>query len=226
MSEMDEDILDSILFLLKNTKDSSALEIVDRRTVGVLESLGTSRGVDDTWIVSRRNRITLAFKAVALGSAIETVVELLTWKDFEGFVAEILEENEFHCVESFRRRGNGIIKGMEIDVVGVRGKTIVSIDAKMWGIRSGKSSALGRAAEKQKERTARLANQMNKLAQKLKPLPNGSYSLVPIIVTWMVEDIEFHEGVPVIPIFKLNSFILDLQLYDGMYVTFEGVLKA
>ncbi len=226
MSEMDENILDRILFLLKNTKDSSALEIVDRRTVGVLESLGTSRGLDDTWIVSRRNRITLAFKAVALGSAIETVVKLLTWKDFEGFVAEILEENEFRCVESFRRRGNSIIKGMEIDVVGVRGKTIVSIDAKMWGIRPGKSSALAHAAEKQKERTAQLANQMNRLARKLKPIPNGSYSLVPIIVTWMVEDIEFHEGVPVIPIFKLNSFILDLQMYDSMYITFEGVLKA
>ncbi len=223
---MDENILDSILFLLKNTKDSSALEIVDRKTVGVLESLGTSRGLDDAWIVSRRNRIALAFKAVALGSAIETVVELLTWKDFEGFVAEILRENEFRCVESFRRRGSSIIKGMEIDVVGVRGKTIVSIDAKMWGIRSGKSAALARAAEKQKERTARLANQMNRLARKLKPLPNGSYSLVPIIVTWMVEDIEFHEGVPVIPIFKLNPFILDLQLYDGMYITFEGVMKA
>ena len=67
---------------------------------------------------------------------------------------------------------------------------------------------------------------MNRLAQKLNPLPNGSYSLVPIIVTWMLEDIEFHEGVPVIPIFKLNSFILDLQLYDSMYVTFEGVLNA
>jgi hypothetical protein len=71
MSEMDENILDSILFLLKNTKDSSALEIVDRRTVGVLESLGTCRGLDDTWSVSRRNRIALAFKAVALGSSIE-----------------------------------------------------------------------------------------------------------------------------------------------------------
>ncbi|MGY5862625.1 MAG: hypothetical protein RTU09_09680 [Candidatus Thorarchaeota archaeon] len=226
MIEMDDDILGSILFLLRNTKDSSALEVVDRRAVGILESLGLNRELDDSWIVSRRNRIALAFRAVALGSAIETVVELLTWKDFEGFVAEILEENDFHCVESFRRRGNGIIKGMEIDVVGVRGKTIVSIDAKMWGIRSGKSSALARAAEKQKERTARLANQMNRLAQKLKPLPNGSYSLVPIIVTWMVENIEFHEGVPVIPVFKLNSFILDLQMYDGMYVTFEGIQKA
>ncbi|MCK5303486.1 MAG: hypothetical protein KAJ96_10120, partial [Candidatus Thorarchaeota archaeon] len=92
MSEMTENILDSILFLLKNTKDSSALEVVDRRTVGVLESLGTSRGLDDTWIVSRRNRIALAFKAVALGSPIEAIVELLTWKDFEGVVAEILEE--------------------------------------------------------------------------------------------------------------------------------------
>ena len=226
MIEMDDDILGSILFLLRNTKDSSALEVVDRRAVGILESLGLNRELDDSWIVSRRNRIALAFRAVALGSAIETVVELLTWKDFEGFVAEILEENDFHCVESFRRRGNGIIKGMEIDVVGVRGKTIVSIDAKMWGIRSGKSSALARAAEKQKERTARLANQMNRLAQKLKPLPDGAYSLVPIIVTWMVENIEFHEGVPVIPVFKLNSFILDLQMYDGMYVTFEGIQKA
>jgi hypothetical protein len=149
-------------------------------------------------------------------------MELLTWKDFEGFVAAILTEHTYQCVESFRRRGNSQMHGMEIDVIGVRGATIIAIDAKMWGIRSGKATALKTAAEKQKTRTQELSEELDKLAKKIGKLSAREYQLLPVIVTWLVEEVELHEGVPVVPIFKLNAFILDFDQYEDLIVSYSG----
>lgn len=116
--------------------------------------------------------------------------------------------------------------GMEIDVVGVRGRTIIAIDAKMWGVRSGKGSALKTAAEKQKTRTLELSSELDRLSKKLTSLTNGSYTIFPVLVTWLVEDVELHEGVPVVPIFKLNSFIHELDNYEDLVVNYTGQLSS
>ncbi len=174
--------------------------------------------------ISRDARIRLAARAITLGCEIEEVIEQLTWKDFEGFVAGVLSENNYQCTESFRRRGNKTERGMEIDVIGIKGNLILSIDAKMWGIRSSKVSALRTAASKQKSRTARLATELDKLSAKITTMKASEYTLIPILVTWLVEEVEIHEGVPVVPIFKLNAFLLDLSRYDDLLVTFGGRL--
>ena len=111
---------------------------------------------------------------------------------------------------------------MEIDVIGVKGATIIAVDAKMWGTRSGKASALRTAAEKQKTRTQELSEELDRLAEKMGSLAMTEYQLFPVIVTWLVEDVELHEGVPVVPIFKLNSFILDLYQYEDLIVSYSG----
>jgi hypothetical protein len=165
-------------------------------------------------------RISLAKKAVEHGAPLGSIVEYMTWKDFEGFVASILSAHQYQCVESFRRRGTSAMHGMEIDVIGVKGNTLVAIDAKLWGIRRSKASALKLAAEKQKIRTNELSNELHKLARKMGGLQKKEYQLFPVIVTWLVEDVELHEGVPVVPIFKLNSFILDLYKYEDLIATF------
>jgi len=149
----------------------------------------------------------------------------LTWKDFEGLIANILSANSFTCTESFRRRGTSNIKGMEIDVIGIRGHIALSIDAKMWSIRGGKASALRTAAEKQKERTNRLTFQLEKLSKKISSMAKGQYTIFPIMVTWLVEDVEMHEGVPVVPVFKLNGFIQDFELYEDRIVSYDGILE-
>jgi len=169
--------------------------------------------------ISRTQRIDLARRAVKEGANIADVVQLLTWKDFEGFVASILSENSFRCVESYRRRGNSAMHGMEIDVIGVKGDIIISIDAKMWSTRSGKASALKTAAEKQKKRTLELTEELEKLSKKMGTLAERVYRTFPVLVTWLVEEVEIHEGVPVVPVFKLNSFILDLDQYEDLVVS-------
>ena len=217
---MSSEVIQTIKEILELSKEGSEVSDIDTLNEKILGQLGYPTSVP--FIVDRNQRIDLAMTAITQGAKVSEIVELLTWKDFEGFVAGILSENSYTCVESFRRRGNSEMHGMEIDVVGVRGKTIIAVDAKLWGVRGGKASALKTAAEKQKIRTEELSSELDRLNKKLNSLQNGTYSMFPVIVTWLVEDIEFHEGVPVVPVFKLNNFIHELDFFEDMVVSFTG----
>ncbi|MFX1560018.1 MAG: hypothetical protein ACFFBL_05485 [Promethearchaeota archaeon] len=214
-------MLKIIIEVLKKTKENDKFPPTDVFEKEVLGQLGLIQ-VGEDFIIDRNQRIELAKKAVQQGASIGNVVAFLTWKDFEGFVASILTANSFQCVESFRRRGNSLMHGMEIDVIGVKGGTIIAVDAKMWGTRSGKASALRTAAERQKTRTQELSVELERLSKKLGGLAMKEYHLFPVIVTWLVEEVELHDGVPVVPIFKLNSFILDFYQYEDLIVSYSG----
>jgi hypothetical protein len=216
---MRERRLEDILRILKESKEDNCMNEVGSALDDVLRAIGARKLESGAWEIERTLRIDLALRAVSIGAKLEDVVDLLTWKDFEGFVASILGENDYRCVESFRKRGTAEARGMEIDVIAVRGNSIISIDAKMWGIRTGKPSALKIAAEKQKERTKRLCGMISRLAGKLSGLAAGRYILTPVLVTWMVEEVVFHEGVPIVPVFLLNSFLQDLPIYEDMIAT-------
>lgn len=219
---MASEIVPIIIEILKQSKDDNIVSDSSSLNEEMLNQLGFPN--IPPFSVDRIQRIDLAMVAVTNGAGFATIVELLTWKDFEGLVAGILSENSFRCVESFRRRGNSEMHGMEIDVVGVREKTIIAVDAKMWSVRSGKASALKTAAEKQKTRTLELSLELDRLSKKLENVAKGSYTIFPVIVTWLVEEVELHEGVPVVPVFKLNSFIHELDYYEDLVVSYTGQL--
>ncbi len=215
------DTIQHILGMLKESKDRDAVLLADPVDIRLLQKLGVSNLDDGQWIVKREERIDLATVAVSHGVDMERVVKVMSWKDFEGFVGRVLDENGYKYTESFRKRGTGETEGMEIDVVGVKGKRILSLDAKMWGDRSGKTSALVAAAEKQATRTSRLGNELERLQKKIGVLRPGEYNLLPAIVTWLVEDIQFHEGVPIVPIFKLNAFLLELDNFAHSMISYK-----
>lgn len=215
-----------ILEVLEMSKQKAVIVSPSVNIKSFLESLGLFVNEEGVIHVDRGLRISLAMRAVSNGALVESVIKHMNWKDFEGLVAQILSENNYECVESFRRRGNADVKGMEIDVIGLKGKTLLVIDAKMWGIRSGKASALKTAVEKQKERTVRLCKQLDRLSKKIVKMTGGDYTLLPIMVTWLVEEIELHDGVPVVPVFMLNSFLLNISEYEDMMVSYDGHLQA
>lgn len=214
-----------MLRLLEETKENDTVSILDNQAQSILEDLEVHETRGEPLHVSREQRISLALLAVSSGAEIESVIERMTWKDFEAFVARVLTENDYACVESFRRRGNRLAKGMEVDVIGVKGKTVIAIDAKMWGARPGKSSALMLAADRQKERTARLPDQIEKLSDKIPNMRDGLYKVIPVLVTWLVESVLFQNGVPIVPVFQLNSFLLDLPVYEDTIVSYEATLQ-
>ncbi len=221
---------------MKATLKSTILEILDQsKETGIVVDfecvdtdlcyeLNLCVTQDGTMAVDREKRIDLAMLITEHGVEIAEVVKLMTWKDFEGLVASILSENSFACTESFRRRGTSDIKGMEVDVIGIRGHMALSVDAKMWSVRGGKASALRTAAEKQKERTFRLTSQLPQLSKKIPSMMKGPYTIIPVMVTWLVEEVELHEGVPVVPVFKLNSFIQDFEMFEDLVVSYTGQL--
>ncbi|TFG31690.1 hypothetical protein EU527_11895 [Candidatus Thorarchaeota archaeon] len=213
-----------ILRILEQTKDRETITDLANLDRNFVLSLGSFKNTDGTYRLERGKRIDLAMMAVEQGADIAEVVKLMTWKDFERLVAGILVENDFLCTESFRRRGTSIVKGMEIDVIGIRGRLGISVDAKMWSIRGSKVAALRTAAEKQKERTFKLATQLDRLLQKITIMKEGKYEFIPIIVTWLVEEVEMHEGVPIVPVFKFNSFILNFEQYQDLMVSYAGYL--
>jgi hypothetical protein len=212
-----------ILEVLRRTKETGRLEDTSDLDLEYLASLGVDTTSSDITL-DRNLRFVLAIEAVNKGAQITSAVEQMTWKDFEGFIARILIENNYECTESYRRRGNLDIQGMEIDVIGVRGRKIVSVDAKLWGTRGGKSAALRTAAENQRDRSARLTQEMERLSAKMTGMKPGTYKVFPVLVTWLVEDVEIHEGVCVVPIFRFNSFVVDMDQYEDLMVSYSGVL--
>ncbi|MCF2136216.1 MAG: hypothetical protein K9W43_03160 [Candidatus Thorarchaeota archaeon] len=214
----------TLLNILYQSKESQTITDATQEMRSVLDDLEIPENGPGVYHVPRDKRIEIALVLARQRVELEEIVKVLTWKDFESFVATILMENGFRCVESLRRRGNATVHGMEIDVVGVQGRRIISVDAKMWDIRGGKTAALKRAAEEQRRRTRELASDLSLLQKKISLAP-GTYTLYPVIVTWLIEEVTFHDGVPVVPVFQLNSFIIDLPIHEDVVVSFSGTVS-
>ena len=134
------------------------------------------------------DRLQTAIFAINLGGDIEDVSEYLTWQDFESITGIILEEKNFDVTK------NLILTNprMEIDVVGTKMDIALLIDCKHWKTMS--KSALNEIVKKQVERVKRYVTHQN-------------ISALPVIVTLHQEAIQFIDGIPIVPIMKLSSFL-------------------
>ncbi len=210
-----------IIEILRATRTKGLVTPLSQSAERLLREV-RARESDSMGALDTQTRVRLAQEAVELGVDIESIVNALTWKDFEGLVATVLRENGFRCVENFRRRSDS--SGMEIDVIGVRGRRILTVDAKMWGMRRNKASALAMAAKRQAERTLQLMKMLPRLAVQLNMSP-GPYTAIPVIVTWLVEDMELIEGVPIVPIFRFNRFVDELESYIDLLVSYSAEFR-
>ena len=135
------------------------------------------------------DKIKAAFLIIENGGQIEQVSERLDWKDFEGLVAQILEEKGFATMK------NMILTKprMEIDVVGINHGIAMLIDCKHWKKLS--QSSLNTIVEKQIKRVKHYVSKTNEAIA------------VPVIVTLYHEQINFINRVPIVPVQQLSSFI-------------------
>lgn len=138
------------------------------------------------------DKLKAALYLLEKGASIEDVSSFLSWKDFEGLVAEILES-----------KGFGIIKNLvltkpriEIDVVGIKLGVAVLIDCKHW--KKSTISVLEEAVNKQIERTKHYVSKTQWAMA------------VPAIVTLYQEKIDFINKVPIVPIQRFSSFVDEL----------------
>ena len=147
---------------------------------------------------------------VGAGEDMESAISNLTWQDFEAMISGILEEHDFTVRKNFRFKTD---RRWEMDVLAVGKLLNLGIDCKFWNRGRCKKSAIKGAVDLQKERANELERYFkgNEIARKM--LKMRQKAIIPLIVTWFQEDLAEYNGVIVIPVWKLNNFLLDWGEY-------------
>jgi hypothetical protein len=127
----------------------------------------------------------------------------VVWQNFERLTAFIFEENNFlaatNTVKTLKKRRR------QYDVIAKANNRTFLVECKKWAGNRSRLSAVKRAIELHKERTEFYHYLTREDA-------------IPIIVTLVEEEIRSYEGVPIVPILKLNSFIneLDKEAFEDL----------
>jgi Holliday junction resolvase-like predicted endonuclease len=143
------------------------------------------------------------------GRELEEILKNFDWKFFENFVREIFEVNNFSVIQNFVFKTN---RRYEIDLVASRGDFLLCVDCKSWASKGSKKSKLKEAAKKQEKRVDELKKFVKKnlvIREKLK-IKEGS-KFKSIIVTLLEEDLINESKSLIVPIFKLNNFLVELE---------------
>ncbi len=157
----------------------------------------------DTISFSASDKICAALLAVHFGADIEQVSTCLSWKDFEKLTSELLASF------GYRTRTNVRLARprMEVDVVGTAfdGFTL-AIDCKHW--KRNNLSSISFFCEKQATRAERLIEHDKSISK-----------VVPVVLTLHAESVRFIHSVPLVPILKFQSFLMDVKGFlPKMYV--------
>lgn len=121
-----------------------------------------------------------------------------SWQEFEEFVKEILEKHDFEI--KFREVFSDNKRKYEIDVVGYHPNFILSIDCKFYGASRRRTSRLKQEARKHLEKTRILEESVNQ-------------KCIPIIITFLDDELIMDENCLYIPVQKLNNFLNNIYFY-------------
>ena len=143
---------------------------------------------------SQHDRLYVAMLALRSGCDIEEVSERLSWKDFERLASKVLLSFGYRTqtnVQLTKPR-------MEIDVVGTSSGFAIAVDCKHW--KRSNLSSIARFSEKQITRAKRLIKHDSTISK-----------VVPVIMTLHDGVIQTVGGVPVVPVQKFRSFVIDVK---------------
>jgi len=136
---------------------------------------------------------------------LEKILSQLNWKMFEKAVAQVFEANGFSVQNNFRFKTK---RRYEMDIIASRHKTVVCTDCKKWRRGRYKQTSLRNAAKMQKKRTKQFEKfVMNNPIAKHKLKISNDSEFHPAIVTLFEEELKNEDGVIVVPVWKLNSFL-------------------
>ena len=130
---------------------------------------------------------------------LENIAFSITWQDFETLTSNILKEHDFIVEKNFRFKTK---RRYEIDIVATKSKKVLCIDCKQWKGGRQKKSGLLKAVKDQEERTKQLVKHKNSKSQHH-----------PMIATLMQEDIIKENNTFIVPVWKLNTFLLEFENY-------------
>jgi hypothetical protein len=140
------------------------------------------------------DRLKTSALALRIGCDVEKVSKQLSWQDFEKLASQVLISFDYKTQTNVRFTK----PRMEIDVVGVNSGFAIVVDCKHWN-RSNLWSISDYSC-KQATRAKRLILSDKKISQ-----------AVPVILTLHAESVRFVNGIPIVPIFRFKSFIMDVK---------------
>ena len=147
--------------------------------------------------VSSFNKLSIALLAIRNGADVVKICGKINWHDFELFSSEIMKYHGYRVYTNFRLKN----PRREIDVIGIKSQKALLVDCKHW--KKNSLSNLEEIVDKQKKRS------MLFLQNSTMKIENA----FPIILTLLPNEFQFVDDVPIIPIDKLNSFLLDFDIY-------------
>ncbi len=162
---------------------------------------------DGSWVsLSPGFRVRLALD-IARAGRLRDSARALKWQEFEKFAADCLDEAGFQTDKNVRVQGAG--RAWQIDVVGIRGDLVVTMDCKHWNT-PGYLSKFRLAAEHQRNATLHL------LARPAEKMIQGDRErqALPVILTLSEPRGQLSEGVVLVSVEKLPSFLSGVTPYD------------
>ncbi|MEM4647211.1 MAG: nuclease-related domain-containing protein [Candidatus Nezhaarchaeales archaeon] len=157
------------------------------------------------------NPIRLAMETVKLGVDIEIASRWLNWRDFERLCVEALQSHDFKVRAPLRFKFDS--KRHEIDIVACKKNAVLCIDCKHWEMMRGQQYKVKKSATSHLDKCIKLAKSASSLRNMGLNVHSGAY-LVPIMITLIDLNLKLPlNSVWVIPVFKLNSFLLELEAH-------------
>jgi len=174
-----------------------------------LYDMGMLKLEDNIVTVDAEQRLGLALKVLNEGADFEKICRLLSWQEFENITVKSLEANGFSTIKHFAFRSQD--RRREIDVVGTRHMLVVCLDCKHW-MKGLRGAIAGEIVAKQVERVEGLASN-RKAKDRLGISAKNVAYFVPVIVSLIDAGPKFIDGVPIVPVLKLNSFLSSIDPY-------------
>jgi hypothetical protein len=144
---------------------------------------------------SGSDKINAAVLALHMRGDIEQVSTYLSWKDFEKLASEVLTSFGYRTRTNVR-----LVKPrMEVDVIGTSSDGFtIAVDCKHW--KRNNLQSISNFSRKQAARAERLAKYEKTISQ-----------VVPVMLTLHAESLRLIDSVPLVPIHKFRSFIMDVK---------------
>ncbi|MCS7385492.1 MAG: restriction endonuclease [archaeon GB-1867-005] len=153
------------------------------------------------------DRLKLAFYAIKLGADVQSVALTLNWREFEDICARAFQIHGYDVYRNFRF---AVWRHRyEIDVIGIREPLIICVDCKRWS--AGRFSAVRKSALRHFERLEALSICRSALTRLgIYGWPRAIF--IAAILSIYEDKIKIYEGIPIVPVFKFNSFLNELPI--------------
>nr|KJR71323.1 MAG: hypothetical protein TU36_08590 [Vulcanisaeta sp. AZ3] len=151
------------------------------------------------------HRLIKYFMEKGLNVDLEELSGLLPWDEFEALIRLIFEEWGFRVVSRLRVPAMGT--RVEFDVIAFKEPRVLLIEAKRW---RRISSSISMIVEKHLKKVELVSRKPEVLMNRL-GVRWGEALLIPIIITWHKIAMQVIDGMPIVSIYQVNSFIMELD---------------